>query len=53
MFASILDKKKNSHIRRMAEIVLGLYLFAYTYLINNTREVGDCRLLHSLNHSLV
>ncbi|GFR78392.1 transmembrane protein 101-like [Elysia marginata] len=39
MFASILDKKKSSHIRRTAEIVLGLYLFAYVYLINNTKEV--------------
>ncbi|GFS12431.1 transmembrane protein 101-like [Elysia marginata] len=48
MFASILDKKKSSHIRRTAEIVLGLYLFAYVYLINNTKEVRNATLSHIL-----
>ncbi|GFN96270.1 transmembrane protein 101-like [Plakobranchus ocellatus] len=48
MFASIVDQKKSTHLRRIAEIVLGIYLFAYLYLINNTKEVRTGVISHVL-----
>ncbi|CAL1535359.1 unnamed protein product [Lymnaea stagnalis] len=46
LFVHILDKKKSILLQRVAEIVMGLYFFAFTYLINNTNEFRGAVLSH-------
>nr|KAI8760651.1 transmembrane protein 101-like [Biomphalaria glabrata] len=46
LFAHILDKKKSIPLRRVAEIITGLYLFAFTFLINNIKEIQSAVLSH-------
>ena len=40
MFAYIIDFKKSMVLRRAAEIILGIFLFSYVYMINDTKEVS-------------
>ncbi|XP_059150849.1 transmembrane protein 101-like [Physella acuta] len=48
LFAYVIDRRKSVPLRRFAEIIMGLYLFAFTYLINNVHEVRSGVLSHMI-----
>ncbi|XP_005108336.2 transmembrane protein 101 [Aplysia californica] len=46
LFAHIIDHKKSNLLRRLGEILLGIFMFAYVYLLNDSREIRRAFLSH-------